>query len=173
MEYLYRYASPVGELLLASSGSHITGLWMQGQKYFASTLDSSHEFHELPIFEEARSWLDLYFSGENPGPPPPLAPKGSVFRQKVWKLLLEIPYGATATYKEIGLKIAHADTSTAMSAQAVGGAVGHNPISILIPCHRVVATDGNLTGYADGVEIKRRLLLLEKADVTGLYTPSK
>jgi len=155
-----RYPSPVGMLTLASDGEAITGLWFAGQKYFASTLPSDAcENPELPVFRQAMEWLDAYF-GEAPLPPlPPLSPAGTPFRKAVWEALQEIPYGVIMTYGELARRLEYEGIYT--SPRAVGGAVGHNPISILIPCHRVLGADGSLTGYAGGVEIKRFLLELE------------
>ena len=128
---------------------------------------------ETSILLEAKRWLDIYFSGKEPDFTPPLHPIGSAFRQSVWEILLQIPYGKTTTYGEIANKLAEKQGLSRMSAQAVGGAVGHNPISILIPCHRVVGADGSLTGYAGGVEKKRFLLALEGVDMTNLYMPKR
>ena len=170
--YVTKISSPVGNLLLASDGQALTGLWLEGQKYFAATLDdNATERSELPVFRQTTEWLDAYF--EKPPLPalPPLAPPGSPFRRAVWKLLLEIPYGETSTYGEITRKLRERGIPTAP--QAVGGAVGHNPISILIPCHRVVGTNGSLTGYAGGIEKKQFLLELEGVDMAGLHVPKK
>lgn len=156
------YESPLGTLTLAEENGAITGLWIAGQKYFPQTLGPEGD---SPALMQAKSWLDRYFRGENP----PigelhLAPAGTPFRQAVWQLLLEIPYGETTTYAALAAKLAAARGIPHMSAQAVGGAVGHNPISILIPCHRVVGTNGTLTGYAGGVEKKEWLLRHEKSE---------
>ena len=160
--YVTTLPSPVGELLLASDGQALTGVWLDGQKYFAAALDEdTAEQPGLPIFRQTTEWLDAYFKKSLLPPLPPLAPKGSAFRQAVWKLLLEIPYGQTTTYGELARRLRENGVSAAP--QAVGGAVGHNPISILIPCHRVLGADGSLTGYAGGVETKRFLLELEDA----------
>jgi len=162
--------SPLGPLTLASDGAAITGLWLAGQKYFASTLDiHASPAPDLPVFGQAAAWLDAYFSKAPLPAMPPLAPSGSPFRQAVWALLRKIPYGATTTYGALAQALRA--RGIAAAPQAVGGAVGHNPISILIPCHRVVGADGSLTGYAGGVEKKRFLLELEGADLTGLYVP--
>lgn len=162
--------SPLGPLTLASDGAAITGLWLAGQKYFASTLDiHASPAPDLPVFGQAAAWLTAYFTGAPLPAMPPLAPSGSPFRQAVWALLREIPYGATTTYGALAQALRA--RGIAAAPQAVGGAVGHNPISILIPCHRVVGADGSLTGYAGGVEKKRFLLELEGADLTGLYVP--
>ena len=171
MQYTYRYDSPLGGILLASNGAALTGLWFEGQKYYAAALTGQHEEKALPVFEQARSWLDIYFGGKEPDFTPPLAPAGSGFRREVWELLRSIPYGKTTTYAELASAIAETRGLAHMSAQAVGGAVGHNAISVLIPCHRVVGADGSLTGYAGGIDRKIRLLELEHADLRGLFVP--
>lgn len=183
MNYLCRIPSPVGELTAASDGTNIIGLWIKGQKYFADRMSNESEERELPVFAKVREWMDCYFTGKEPDFTPPLMPQGSPFRQAVWKLLLEIPYGQVETYGQIGTRLGAQKnnpplvtgeaTGKHMSAQAVGGAVGHNPISIIIPCHRVVGSGGSLTGYAGGISIKVKLLELEKAPMTGLYIPKK
>ena len=157
MCFTTHYDSPLGGITLASDGTALTGLWFDGQKHFAATLaDKAIEDPALPVFVETRRWLDLYFGGKRPDFTPPFAPQGTPFRQKVWKILLDIPYGKTMTYGEIARQIG------CHSPQAVGGAVGHNPVSIIIPCHRVVGTNGSLTGYAGGLERKEWLLRLEE-----------
>ena len=232
-EYTWHYESPLGGIIMASDGEALTGLWFDGQKYFADTLASYHEEKKLPVFTQTKKWLDLYFRGKNPDFTPPLRLKGSEFRRKVWNILLEIPYGETMTYGEIARKLAEApagDSDTAdgggdpagdtgiagagvelagdssavdgggdpvgassiadvgvelagylsaadagatttpkkvgakrhVCAQAVGGAVGHNPISLIVPCHRVVGADGSMTGYAGGIDKKGKLLELEQ-----------
>ena len=163
MEYTHHYDSPLGGILLASDGSALTGLWFDGQKLFAATLDAEHKEKPLPVFLTAERWLDIYFSGRCPCFTPPLKLKGTAFQKAVWVLLLTIPYGATMTYGEIAAMIARQNGQASMSAQAIGGAVGHNPISLIIPCHRVIGADGSLRGYAGGVEKKLWLLELEKA----------
>ncbi len=173
--YLAEMASPIGDLSLAGDATGITGLWLQGQRHFASTLSSDAQrvaVADIPAFVMAATWLHEYFEGHDPGFMPPLAPKGSVFRQMVWDILREIPYGQTTTYGAIARQLAER-TGRRQAAQAVGGAVGHNPISIIVPCHRVVGTDGSLTGYAGGVERKRRLLVLEGIDPTDLHAPAR
>ena len=157
MDYTYRYTSPLGGITLASDGEALTGLWFDGQKYFADTLDAEYAEKALPIFDETAKWLDLYFSGIMPDFTPKLSPRGTPFRHAVWNVLLTIPYGHTMTYGEIAKALG------CRSAQAIGGAVGHNPISLIIPCHRVVGADGSLTGYAGGVDKKCRLLEMEQA----------
>ena len=154
--------SPVGLLTLASDGTSLTGLWLKGQKYFGETLPA-HAIHapDLPVFRDTADWLDCYFSGKCPPALPPLKPHGSPFRQAVWQQLLAIPYGETTTYGTITNLLR--EKGIPASPQAVGGAVGHNPISILIPCHRVLGANGSLTGYAGGLDVKRCLLSLENA----------
>ncbi len=157
MLFLTHYASPLGPILLAADETGLTGLWFEGQKYFPSFLGVDYQEKETPVLTETARWLDVYFSGKDPDILPPLHPQGSPFRQAVWNILLTIPRGQTMTYGEIARRLG------VRSAQAVGGAVGHNPISILIPCHRVVGSDGSLTGYAGGLDRKTRLLQLEGA----------
>ena len=156
MLYSTDYSSPLGEMLIASDGEAICGVWFYGQKHFPS-FENLIENDNLPIFRQVKDWLDDYFEGLNPKIDFKLKPEGSKFRLKVWRILSEIPYGETLTYGEIASRI-----SPTMSAQAVGGAVGHNPISILIPCHRVIGADVKLTGYAGGLDKKIELLKLEK-----------
>lgn len=163
MDYIWHYDSPLGGITLASDGEHLTGLWFDGQKYFASTIGKNPEQKELPVFVRTAEWLDIYFRGENPPFTPPLSLRTTPFRRSVWEILLTIPYGQTMTYKEIAERIAEKNGLSSMSAQAVGGAVGHNPISLIIPCHRVVGSDGTLTGYAGGIEKKEWLLRMERS----------
>lgn len=173
--YTTGYASPVGELVLAAADDALAGLWIRGQKYFPENMGGLFQAaaeagtkKEPAVLRQAVVWLDRYFAGERPGheelrlAPGALAPH-SDFRLQVWSLLLEIPYGEVITYRELARGIARQRGLSGMSAQAVGGAVGHNPISIIIPCHRVVGTDGKLTGYAGGLEKKLQLLRLEGA----------
>ena len=173
MVYTCKYKSPLGDILLAADEVGLTGLWFEGQKYFANTLPEEHIPQETEILTEAKKWLDVYFSGEEPKFTPPLHPTGSTFRQAVWQILLQIPYGQTITYGEIAHKMAEIKNTSHMSAQAVGGAVGHNEISIIIPCHRVVGTNGSLTGYAGGIDKKISLLELEHTDMSQLFVPKK
>ena len=170
MFYIAHYASPVGRLVLASEGETLVGLWLEGQKYFQSTLSGELcNKEDMQIFNVVRAWLDRYFAGQRPDIAKlPLAPKGSEFHQKVWRLLREIPYGEVVTYGALAEKMAQLAGREHMSAQAIGGAVGHNPISIIIPCHRVVGANGSLTGYAGGVEVKLKLLKMEGVDVSKL-----
>ena len=173
MTYTCHYDSPLGGILLAADEIGLTGLWFDGEKYFADNLPAEHTEEETPILAETRRWLDVYFTGKEPDFTPPLHPVGSEFRQAVWKTLLQIPYGRITTYGEISRQLAHKMGLERMSAQAVGGAVGHNEISIIIPCHRVVGTNGSLTRYAGGIDKKRRLLELEHADMRCLFAPKK
>lgn len=167
------YTSPLGEILLAADERGLTGLWLEGQKSDRAGLPAAHEERRTPILAEAARWLDVYFSGQEPDFLPPLHPHGSEFQLAVWELLLQIPYGQTTTYGEIARQLTGTAGLSRMSAQAVGGAVGHNEISIIIPCHRVVGTSGSLTGYAGGIERKVKLLELERADMTGFFVPKK
>lgn len=162
MDYIYHYNSPLGGITLASDGEMLTGLWFDGQKYFGDTLDEKREEKKLPVFEQTAEWLDIYFAGKKPDFTPPLSMKTTPFRKAVWEIMLSIPYGQTMTYGQIAERIAAQRGLPHMSAQAVGGAVGHNSISLIIPCHRVVGTDGSLTGYAGGVEKKEWLLAMEQ-----------
>ena len=148
-------------------------MWFEGQKYFANTLPNERISQETEILTEAKKWLDVYFSGEEPKFTPPLHPTGSEFRQAVWQILLQIPYGKTMTYGEIARRMGELKNMPYMSAQAVGGAVGHNEVSIIIPCHRVVGTNGSLTGYAGGIDKKISLLELEHTDMSGFFIPKK
>lgn len=175
------YDSPLGGITLACDREGLTGLWFDGQKYFGGEIlkegvrehqragmdaGRKKETERPSVLEETSGWLDIYFSGREPDFTPPLHLTGSDFRLAVWNLLLQIPYGQTITYKELAARIAEQRGLETMSAQAVGGAVGHNPISIIVPCHRVLGTDGSLTGYAGGIDKKISLLTLEKAVFT-------
>lgn len=173
MIFTQPYHSPLGGILLAADEIGLTGLWFDGAKYFADNLPTEHTKQETPILAETRRWLDLYFSGKEPDFMPPLHPMGSPFRLAVWSILQQIPYGETTTYGEIARELARQKGMVRMSAQAVGGAVGRNEISILIPCHRVVGSNGSLTGYAGGIEKKKRLLELERADMSRFFVPKK
>ena len=162
MEYTNEYVSPLGKILLASDGHAQTGLWFEGQKYFAAKLERDHEEKDLPVFAQVAEWLALYFNGKNPAFTPPLTLKGTPFQKEVWEAMLAIPFGQTTTYAKIAAEIARRRGLASMSAQAVGSAVAHNPISLIIPCHRVVGSDGSLTGYAGGIEKKEWLLAMER-----------
>jgi methylated-DNA-[protein]-cysteine S-methyltransferase len=172
MVFTNRYKSPFGGMTLASDGEVLTGLWFDGQKYFGRTLSSENHEKQLPVFAETKEWLDCYFGGSEPDFMPAVKMEGSAFMLAVWEVLKQIPYGQLITYGEIAAEIAHRRTAK-MSAQAVGGAVGHNPISIIVPCHRVVGTNGSLTGYAGGIERKIGLLKLEHANMEKLFVPKK
>ncbi len=171
MTFIQHYASPLGGILLAANDIGLTGLWFDGQKYYADNLPAEHIERETPILTDAKRWLDVYFTGVEPDFMPPLHIVGSAFRLAVWELLLQIPYGQTVTYGELARQLAEKQGAEHMSAQAVGGAVGHNPISLIIPCHRVVGTHGSLTGYAGGIDKKIMLLELEQADMQGFFVP--
>lgn len=173
MQYISHYQSPLGGILLAADDTGLTGLWFEGQKYFALYLDKEHEEKEIPLFHEAKRWLDIYFSGKEPDFTLPLHFTGTEFQNEVWEILYSIPYGKTMTYGEIAGQIAARRGISHMSAQAVGGAVGHNEISIIVPCHRVVGANGSLTGYAGGIEKKIALLELEKVDMSTFFAPKK
>ena len=172
MIYTSRYDSPLGELLLAESGESLIGRWVDGQKYYGDSLKGTLTERETPVLTACKLWLDEYFSGKMPDIGRlSLAPSGGEFRQSVWKALCEIPYGQTVTYGQIAKRLAKMRGMVSMSAQAVGGAVGHNRISIIIPCHRVVGSDGSLTGYAAGISAKLWLLSHEGVDMDRFYVP--
>ncbi len=171
MQYIHHFNSPLGGITAASDGDNLTGLWFDGQKYFGDTLDSGYEEKDLPVFRQTDRWLDIWFSGKEPSFTPPLGLKTTQFRRSVCEIMLTIPYGKTMTYGEIAEKLACDRGIARMSAQAVGGAVGHNPISLIIPCHRVVGANGNLTGYAGGIDKKIKLLEMEGADINGFFRP--
>ena len=162
IEYITKYDSPLGSITLASDGECLTGLWFDGQNHFGSTLADDHLEEDLTIFKETKKWLDIYFSGRDPGFTPPMKLIGTDFRKGVWSMLLEIPYGETITYGEIADKLAKIKGLAHMYAQAVGNAVAHNPILLIVPCHRVIGKDGTMTGYAGGIERKQKLIALEK-----------
>lgn len=195
MIYSVKYASCAGLLTIAERNGRVIGLWIEGQKYFAGNVKEpmiQARPSDVPVLSQACSWLDRYFAGEQPSPAElPLAPEGSEFRRRVWDILCRIPYGQTITYGEIAKQMAAEEITAgqgdaeqfrckkgssapkAVSAQAVGGAVGHNPISIIIPCHRVMGAGGNLTGYAGGIAVKKLLLELEGIDTAGFFVPKK
>lgn len=171
MMFTAHYQSPLGEILLAADEVSLTGLWFDRAKYYAAGLVPQSTERETPPLTEAKRWLDVYFSGKMPDFMPPLHPIGSDFRQEVWALLLQIPYGQTTTYGALAARLAAKHGMARLSAQAVGGAVGHNPISLIIPCHRVVGASGSLIGHAGGVERKIQLLKLEGTDCIKLFVP--
>lgn len=165
----YRYSSPLGELRLTSDGEALTGLWFTGQRH-APEKSKSPEQETLqsnrlpPTIEMAIQWLDVYFSGQAPGFTPPLHMAGTPFQKAVWELLLTIPYGQTRSYGALAAQLAEKPGISRMAAQAVGGAVGRNPISLIVPCHRVVGANGRLVGYAGGLDRKAKLLALERKE---------
>lgn len=161
MEYITYYDSPMGNITLASDGENITGLWFDSQKPDDDIITKYYTEGDVPVFDQVKEWLDIYFSGKEPGFIPPLKVNGTSFRKRVCEIMITIPYGETITYGQIAQQIAEEKGIEKMSAQAVGGAVGHNPISIIIPCHRVMGANGKLTGYTGGVDIKVALLKLE------------
>ena len=171
MIFIQHYDSPLGGILLSADEIGLTGLWFDGQKFFARDLPAERVEQNTPTLSEVKRWLDIYFTGKEPDFMPPLHPIGSAFRRSVWDILLRIPYGQTSTYGEIARQLAEKQGRPRIAAQAVGGAVGHNKISIIIPCHRVVGTNGSLTGYAGGIDKKVKLLEWEHTDMTGLFVP--
>lgn len=173
MQYTSKYQSPLGPILLAGDDEGLTGLWFEGQKYYALYLDKENEEKETEILKDAKRWLDIYFSGKEPNFKIPLHFTGTDFQNEVWEILYQIPYGKTMTYGKIANILAKRKGLSRMSAQAVGGAVGHNEISIIVPCHRVVGSQGSLTGYAGGIDKKVALLKLEKVNMDNYYIPKK
>ena len=174
MIFIQHYDSPLGGILLAADETGLTGLWFDGQKFFAHDLPAGRVEQNTPALSEVKRWLDIYFSGRDPGFTPPLAMEQMTeFRRQVCEIMLDIPFGETMTYGQIAKRVAQMRGLESMSSQAVGGAVGHNPVSLIIPCHRVVGMNGSLTGYAGGVEKKTALLRLEGADMSGFFIPKK
>ena len=166
MIYTNEYESPLGHLLLAGDEEGLTGLWFtEGGRYVALGLNEQARRHETDYFDSTKEWLDIYFSGRDPGFFPRIHLTGSAFRKRVGEILCEIPFGKTVTYGWIAERIAKERGCKRMSAQAVGGAVGHNPICIIVPCHRVVGASGSLTGYGGGILRKKALLELEGNDM--------
>jgi methylated-DNA-[protein]-cysteine S-methyltransferase len=169
MQYISHYHSPLGRITLAADEIGLTGLWLEGQKYYAGQMDREHDEwleKDSPVLTMAKHWLEEYFAGKSPEVTIPIHLKGTPFQMEVWEILCQIPYGQTITYGQIARQIAHRRGMETMSAQAVGGAVGRNPISIIVPCHRVMGADGSLTGYAGGVDKKIALLTLEGVNLT-------
>ncbi len=175
MIYTSTYQSPIGNLLIASKDNKLVGLWMENQKYYLSNFkEEIVEMENLEILVKTKKWLDRYFNGEKPKINElEISPIGSEFRKSVWEILKNIPYGEVITYNDIAKELAKQKGIKKMSAQAVGGAVGHNPISIIIPCHRVVGANGSLTGYAGGIKKKIYLLKHEKVNMDKLFVPTK
>ena len=183
MKYYQKYESPLGTLLLAADDVGLNGVWIEGQKYCAPGIDTSQWENDIVVLEQmgqeshvlelAKRWLDIYFTGKEPEFQVPLHVSGTDFQKEVWEILRTIPYGQTMTYGEIARQIAERRGLRRMSAQAVGGAVGRNPVGIIVPCHRVVGSDGSLTGYAGGIERKQALLTIEGTMKDGYYVPKK
>ena len=173
MQYIKHYNSPMGELLLTADEQGLTGLWIEEQKDMGFSPEPEHVEGDCPALNKTIEWLDIYFEGRDPVFLPPIHLEGTDFRKVVWEILLEIPYGTTATYGGIAKQIAAKRGMARMSAQAVGGAVGHNPISIIVPCHRVVGADGSLTGYTVGLDKKIKLLEIEGVDMSRFFVPKK
>ena len=171
MIYTVYYNSPLGRILLAADENGLVGLWFEGQKYFARTLNKEKCEGKTKILSDTEKWLDIYFSGKEPNFTPPLNPCGTPFQKAVWEVLLKVPYGKTITYGEIARRLEESGKTVRASAQAVGGAVGHNTVSIIIPCHRVVGKDGSLTGYAGGIDKKISLLKIEGVDIGTFFVP--
>ena len=172
MIYETYYESPLGKIILESDGENLTVLKLEQHRFYNS-FSKGEINNNLEIFNKTKNWLDRYFRGEQPEIAEiSLKPEGSEFRQKVWKILCEIPYGKVVTYGDIAKKI-NKQTGKNMGGQPIGGAVGHNPISIIIPCHRVIGANGNLTGYGGGIQNKIKLLELEKVDMSNFYVPNK
>ena len=167
MEYTWHYESPLGGITLTCEDTALTGLWFDDGKYTASTPGTVREQKLVPVLEETVCWLDMYFSGREPDFTPPLCMNFTPFRRRVQEILLSIPWGQTMTYAQIAERIASERHIEKMSARAVGGAVGHNNILLIIPCHRVTGSDGSLTGYAGGISRKRKLLELEGVKTAG------
>ena len=171
MVFVQHYDSPLGPITLACDETAIIGLWFDGQKYFGNILPEQLAEKGHPLLQDAKRWLDIYFSGRAPDFLPPLRYDSTPFRKAVCEIMLTIPYGSTMTYGQIAAEVARRQGLANMSAQAVGGAVGHNPISLMIPCHRVVGTNGSLTGYGGGIARKVKLLELENADMHRFFVP--
>ena len=167
------YDSPLGGMTMTANGTALTGLWFDEKKRYVRLPGPEAKEQTLPVFDDARRWLDAYFSGKAPDFVPPLRMETTDFRREVWQLLLAIPYGKTVTYGALAAAMAHQRGVARMSAQAVGGAVGHNCFTVIVPCHRVVGADGSLTGYAGGLERKIRLLELEGVDTSAFTVPAK
>lgn len=171
MLYVSQYNSPLGGITIVCDENSLIGIWFDGQKYFMSGISGERRFARTPISDRVIGWLDAYFAGENPPVSFPLAPEGTDFRRLVWGELMKIKYGATESYGEIAKRLA-AEKGANVSARAVGTAVGHNPISIIVPCHRVIAADGGLAGYAAGIDKKAWLLKFEKNNASEIKSRS-
>lgn len=171
MQYTTKYSSPLGEILISCDNEGLTGLWFVDQKYYANNLDNSHIEKETPLLMKTKKWLDIYFEGHEPNIKIPLHFIGTPFQIEVWNILLDIPYGKTITYVNIANTLAKKRGIKKMSSQAVGGAVSKNPISIIVPCHRVVGSSNSLTGYAGGLDRKIELLKLERGYKEEFFIP--
>lgn len=173
MIYTTNFDSPVGMITLATADKKLIGLWLGGRNFFESTIEEEMIANDdLEIFLDTRNWLDQYFAGKKPAISDlPLSPSGSEFRKSVWRILCKVPYGEVTTYGKVAEEIAKERGIAKMSAQAIGGALAHNPISIIIPCHRVVGSDGSLIGYAGGIDRKIKLLEYEDVDLSNFFIP--
>lgn len=171
--YYCKLDTPLGKAVAATEADALTGFWFVGQKYYPQGTEEWVEDVNRPVFKALRRWLDEYFAGKNPAPSIPLALRGTPFQKSVWEILLRIPYGKLSTYGAIARQVAEMRNTSSFSAQAVGNAVGHNPISLLVPCHRVVGSNGSLTGYAGGLEKKIKLLELEGVDTSAFFIPRR
>ena len=174
MNWVWNNLDLIGELTLASDGESIIGCWFENDRLFGDTVEGPLIANDdVPVFDDARQWLDKYFKGENPAITElPLNPNGSDFRHLVWQKIREIPYGTTTTYGEIARQIEF-ETGKRVSSQAVGGAVGHNPLCVIVPCHRVMGANGNLTGFGGGLDTKVKLLEHERVDMRRFFRPKK
>ncbi len=167
MQYTSYYSSPLGNLLIAADEIGLIGIWFENQKYFGNCLSGNYIPKELPIFAKTKKWLNLYFSKQNPDFSIPIHFIGTEFQKEVWQIISRIPYGQTTTYGNIARQMSNGRNTSRMSAQAVGNAIGHNPISIIVPCHRILNKRGDLTGYSAGLERKKFLLTLENIQFNG------
>lgn len=158
MNYVCYCLAPLGRMALYSDGTRLIGLYFEGSKHFGEVSKGIIQEAELPIFEETKRWLDVYFSGRNPSFIPPISLRGTPFQLKVWEALLSVPYGSMASYQQIGGRV---EDTKRVSCQAIGKAIGRNPIALIVPCHRVIRKDGGLGGYAAGIDKKKHLLELE------------
>lgn len=173
MDHIAHFDSPLGGITAASDGDALIGLWFDGQKHFGAALAIEYDEKMLPVFDRTKQWLALYFSGRKPDFMPPILLRGTPFQKEVWSLLLTVPYGYTSTYGEIAAELADRRHIPKMSSRAVGSAIGHNPISLIVPCHRIIGVNGSLTGYAGGTERKGKLLRLEGIDPDNLPAHAK
>ncbi len=165
MQYISKYQSPLGVIFMTADEEGLTGLWLEGQKYCPTDIYKQPEENCRPVFETAKKWLDIYFSGREPDFKVPIHFSGTDFQLEVWRLLCLIPYGETVTYGFLAQQLAKTRGISRMSARAVGAAVGKNKISIIVPCHRVIGSDKSLTGYAGGIDKKAKLLKLEGVSI--------